>query len=47
MWASFPFGSEGGVWDLIEVVPDHCLSIYFATKLDRLSQCISHPSKRK
>ena len=27
--ASFPFGFEGGVWDLIVVVPDHCLSFYF------------------
>ena len=24
--ASFPFGFEGGMWDLI---PDHCLSIFF------------------
>ena len=26
---SFPFGFEGGMWDLIELVPDHCLSFYF------------------
>ena len=26
----FPFGFEGGVWDLIVLIPDHCLSIYFA-----------------
>ena len=25
--ASFPFGFEGGMWDL--VVPDHCPSFYF------------------
>ena len=25
--ASFPFGIEGGMWDLI--VPDHCPSFYF------------------
>ena len=27
--ASFPFGFEGGMWDLIVLVPDHCLSFYF------------------
>ena len=26
---SFPFGIEGGMWDLIVLIPDHCLSIYF------------------
>ena len=26
---SFPFGIEGGVWDVIVLIPDHCLSIYF------------------
>ena len=26
--SSFPFGFEGGMRDLIELVPDHCLSIY-------------------
>ena len=25
----FPFGFEGRMWDLIESVPDHCLSFYF------------------
>ena len=24
-----PFGLEGGIWDLIVSVPDHCLSFYF------------------
>ena len=28
MYASFPFGFEGGVWDLIVIVPDHCFSFY-------------------
>ena len=28
VFASFPYGFEGGVWDLI-FIPDHCLSIYF------------------
>ena len=26
--ASFPFGFEGDMWDLIVLIPDHCLSIY-------------------
>ena len=26
---SFPFGFEGGMWDLLVLIPDHCLSIYF------------------
>ena len=25
------FGFEGGIWDLIVSVPDHCLSFYFRT----------------
>ena len=27
--ASFPFGFEGGMCDLIALVPNHCLSYYF------------------
>ena len=23
------FGIEGGMWDVIVLIPDHCLSIYF------------------
>ena len=26
---SFCIGFEGGQWDLIVLVPDHCLSVYF------------------
>ena len=26
--SSFSFGSKGGMWDLITLIPDHCLSIY-------------------
>ena len=26
----FPFGFEGGIWDLTISVPDHCLSFYFS-----------------
>ena len=32
---SFPFGFEDGMRDVIVLIPDHCLSVYFATKLDR------------
>ena len=28
----FPFGIEGGMWDVIVLIPDHCLSIYLACK---------------
>ena len=31
-YTSFPFGFEGGVWDLIILVPDH-LYFYFETLL--------------
>ena len=27
--SSFPFGFEGGICDLVVLIPDHCLSIYF------------------
>ena len=27
--SSFPFVFEGGMWILIILIPDHCLSIYF------------------
>ena len=29
---SFPFGFEGGVWDLIVLIPDHCRSIYLSQR---------------
>ena len=25
---SFPFGIKDGMWDVIVLIPDHCLSIY-------------------
>ena len=31
---SFPFGIEGGMWDVIVLIPDHCLSIYFHMCVD-------------
>ena len=30
---SFPFGIEGGMWDVIVLISDHCLYIYFKTLL--------------
>ena len=30
MRPSFPFGIEGGVWDVIVLIPEHCPSIYFS-----------------
>ena len=29
VFSYFPFGFEGGMWDLIVSVPDRCLSFYF------------------
>ena len=29
VFSYFPFGFEGGMWDLIVSVPDHCFSFYF------------------
>ena len=29
--APFPFGSEGGICDLIVLVPDHCMSLVCIT----------------
>ena len=29
MCPSFPFGIEAEMWDVIVLIPDHCLSIYF------------------
>ena len=33
----FPFGFEGRMWDLIVLVPDHCLSFYFLSVVSFLS----------
>ena len=29
VFSNFPFGFEGGMWDLIVSVHNHCLSFYF------------------
>ena len=46
---SFPFGFESGVWGLIVLIPDYCLSIYFKMKKTRkfLISYISLFSKRE
>ena len=33
--ASFPFGFEGGMWDLTVLVPMHCLSFLLSTSCAR------------
>ena len=34
---SFPIGIEGGLRDVIALIPDHCLSIYSITSMARTS----------
>ena len=36
VYASFPFGFEGGMWDLIVLLPDYCFP-FNCTKVDSLS----------
>ena len=38
--ASFPFRFGGGMWDLIVLVHDHCLSIYFVDEYRCLTEVI-------
>ena len=38
---SFPFGIEGGMWDVIVLIPDHCLSIYLTLKMLGSVLCFS------
>ena len=46
MRPSFPFGIEGGMWDVIVLIPDHCLSIYFAAIVGPLNDLlVSHSTK--
>ena len=33
MCPSFPFGIAGGMWGVIVLIPDHCLSLYFSPPL--------------
>ena len=32
------FGIEGGMWDVIVLIPDHCLSIYLVEKTKTLQK---------
>ena len=36
MCASFPFGFEGRMWDMISLFPYHCLSFYVSFPLNSL-----------
>ena len=31
--ASFPFGFDGGIWDPIALIPDHCVFIHFTKSI--------------
>ena len=33
MCPSLPFGIEGEMWDVIVLIPDHCLSFYYVFEL--------------
>ena len=35
----FMFGSDGGLYDLNILVPDHCVSFYFLNKVYQRSLC--------
>ena len=35
----FPFGFESGMWDLVVLIPDHCLPIYFSLKRVEVTDC--------
>ena len=35
--SSFPFSFDGGLWNLIVLIPDHSLSIYFSCLSDLAS----------
>ena len=40
----FPFGFESVIWDLIVLVPDQCLSIYFQGRIWRLMDSFPLPN---
>ena len=31
VWVTFPLGFEGGMWDLLVLISDNCLSTYFTS----------------
>ena len=38
MWPSSPFGIEGGIWDVIVLISDHCL--FYLLNLAPLKQIV-------
>ena len=44
MSASFPFGFEGVMRDLIVLIPGHCLSIYFIGEFICVNGCNIFPN---
>ena len=41
----FPFGTEGGMWDVIVLIPGHCLSIYFESQVSSVFEMLDLPYK--
>ena len=39
-YSSFSFAFEGWMFDLIELIPEHCLSIYFPLHTYNLNGCL-------
>ena len=39
VFASFPFGFEGGLWELIVLFPDHCLFLLYRVQIIALWFC--------
>ena len=43
-----PFGFEDGMWDLSVLIPDHCLSIFFAMlDLNKLAEYSTGTSQKR
>ena len=40
--ASFSFGFEGGICDLIVLVPNHCISFYFDINFEQVMHFTEH-----
>ena len=42
IYSAFPLGCEGGIWDLIVFVSDHCLSLFtfYISELFQLKICL-------
>ena len=44
---SFPFEIEGGMWNVVVLIPDHCLSIYFVEDFCAQVNKYSHIGEHK